>query len=157
MSGFVNQTSEVCQPEYTITVTNEQARVLAQATEVLARLGIGQFRDALDRLPKRKAVPEGWHDDMSLISKLLSRHMIGGVDGYHSSLGIHSKDVPETSRIAWDLYQVLRNRLAWDRAVAEGIVESIDAPRKWPEMIQVHYDEPLQVSGQPLAVIAKKK
>jgi hypothetical protein len=81
--------------------------------------------------------------------------MIGGIDGYRSSLGIRNKDVSEASRIAWDLYQVLRHRLAWDLAAAEGIVGNADSQRKWPEMMQVHYDEPSRVSEQPLALIEK--
>jgi hypothetical protein len=138
---------------YTLTVTKEQAETLILATEILARLGIGQFRDALECLPTREFLPDGWHEDMDGIGKMLSRHMIGGIDGYRSSLGIRHKDVREPSRIAWDLYQVLRHRLAWDRAAKGGIVESANAPRKWPEMMQVHYDEPMKVSDQPLAIV----
>lgn len=138
---------------YTLEVTEVQARVLVQATEVLARLGIGQFRDALDCLPTRERVHDGWHTDMDVIGKILAHHMIGGVDGYTRSLSVHSVDVSETSRIAWDLYQVLRHRLAWDRAVAEGVIESADAPRKWHKMFGVHYDEPSKVSEQPLATM----
>ena len=138
---------------YTLTVTTAQAETLILATEILARLGIGQFRDALERLPTREFMPDGWHEDMDSIGKILSRHMIGGIDGYYSNLGIHHKDVREPSRIAWDLYQVLRHRLAWDRAAKEGIVESANAQRKWPEMMQVHYDEPMKVSDQPLALV----
>lgn len=138
---------------YTLTVTKEQAETLILATEILARLGIGQFRDALECLPTREFLPDGWHEDMDGIGKMLSRHMIGGIDGYRSSLGIRHKDVREPSRIAWDLYQVLRHRLAWDHAAKGGIVESANAPRKWPEMMQVHYDEPMKVSDQPLAIV----
>ncbi|MDD2663996.1 MAG: hypothetical protein PHD19_09570 [Dechloromonas sp.] len=138
---------------YTLTVTKEQAQTLIQATEILARLGIGQFRDALECLPTREFLPEGWSEDMDSIGQLLSRHMIGGIDGYRSSLGIHHNDVRKEAKIAWDLYQVLRHRLSWDRAVREGIVESADSPRKWPEMMQTHYDEPMKVSDQPLAIV----
>lgn len=138
---------------YTMTVTKEQAQTLIQATEILARLGIGQFRDALECLPTREFLPDGWHEDMDSIGRILSRHMIGGIDGYRSSLGIHHKDVRKEAQTAWDLYQVLRHRLAWDRAVREGIVESADSPRKWPEMMQTHYDEPMKVSDQPLAIV----
>lgn len=141
---------------YTITLTDAQARVLAQATEILARLGIGQFRDALERLPKHEVAPEGWYNDLNAIGKLLATYMINNVDGYRSSLGIHDKNVSETSRIAWDLHQVLRHRLAWEHAVEVGVVESIDSPRKWPEMIQVNYDEPLKASEHPLAVMKKE-
>lgn len=63
---------------YTLTVTTAQAETLILATEILARLGIGQFRDALERLPTREFMPDGWHEDMDSIGKILSRHMIGG-------------------------------------------------------------------------------
>ena len=141
---------------YTLTLTEEQARVLTQATETLARLWMGQFSDALEHLPIREFLPDGWRDDMDSIGRMLSRHMIGGIDGYRSSLGIRHKDVAEASRIAWDLYQVMRHRLAWDRAAAAGIIESANAPRKWPEMMQVYYDEPMKVSDQPLAMVRHK-
>lgn len=143
------------EPSYTLTLTLRQAQVLQQATEVLARLGIGQFRDALERLPLKEGAPQGWHQDMDDIGAMLARHTISGVDGWHSSLSILGGDTPESSKIAWDLHQVLRHRLAWDRAVAEGVVASADAPRRWPEMTQVSYDTPLRASSQPLATLAK--
>lgn len=138
---------------YSLTMTKEQAETLSKATEILARLGIGQFRDALECLPLSEFLPNGWQEDISRIGNMLSRHMICGVDGSGSSLGIHHKDVNAMSKIAWDLHQVLRHRLAWDKAVKNGVVESVDSPRKWPEMMQVFYDEPMKASVQPLAVV----
>ena len=140
---------------YTLTLTEKQAETLMIASEVLARLGIGQFRDALEWLPRREAYPEGWHNDMAAIGMILSRHMIGRVNGYHSDLGIHNDDVHPTPKIAWDLYQVIRHRLAWDKAVAEGVVDSPDSPRNWTAMLGVHYDEPMKSSAEPLAEIRR--
>jgi hypothetical protein len=144
------------EPSYTLTLTLRQAQVLQQATEVLARLGIGQFRDALECLPLKEVAPPGWHQDMDDIGAMLARHTISGVDGWRSSLSFLGGATPELSKIAWDLHQVLRRRLAWDRAVAEGLVASADAPRRCPEMMQVSYDDaPLRASSQPLATLAK--
>ena len=42
-----------------------------------------------------------------------------------------------------------------DLAAAEGTVGSADSKRKWPEMMQVHYDEPSRVSEQPLALMRR--
>lgn len=131
---------------YILTITERQAETLIQATEVLARLGMGQFRDALGYLPTREYIPEGWHEDMDTIGGILSRHM-------DSTLGIRHRDVRESSKIAWDLHQVLRHRLAWDNAVRNGVIESVETPRKWPDMMQVFYDDPMRVSNQPLATI----
>lgn len=135
---------------YTLTLTEQQARTLSIACEVLARLGIGQFRDALEWLPTTEWRPNGWNEDMEIVSMILCKYMPDKVDGYRSSLGIHHKDVAKEAKIAWDLYQVIRHRLAWDRAIAEGIVKPGEQ-RKWPEMMQVHYDTPSKVSTEPLA------
>ena len=140
---------------YTLTLTEKQAETLMIASEVLARLGIGQFRDALEWLPTRDTCREGWHDDMTAIGRMLSRYMIGVVDGYQTSLGIRNDDVRPAPKIAWDLYQVIRHRLSWDKAVADGVIDSPDSPRNWPVMLGVHYDEPMETSAEPLAEIRR--
>ena len=55
---------------YTLTINKDQAQVLTKATEILARLGIGQFRDALECLPT--------HEFLSLIhiSEPTRRHHV---------------------------------------------------------------------------------
>lgn len=133
---------------YTLTITDRQARVLSMACEVLARLGMGQFKDALDHLPEAKNRDWSvWHDDMEQISRILSKHMPGGIDGIRSSTGISNTD--EEARTAWDLHAVIRHRLDWDRAIAEGVTDG--TKREWPAMMQVSYDEPMKHSEEPLA------
>lgn len=141
---------------YAITITKQQAHTLSIACEILARLGIGQFRDALEWLPVKQWRAPGWNEDMDTIGRILSSHMIGNIDGYRSNLGMHHKDVCKTAQIAWDMYQVIRHQLAWDRAIAEGTVNPGE-PRKWPEMMQVHYDTPSKVSTEPLATMERKQ
>lgn len=139
---------------YTLTVTETQAAAISRACEIVARLGIGQFRDALEQLPTVDFLPEGWHDDMQRIGEILSRHMIGGIDGYRSSMGIHADAVDESARILFDVHRVIRHRLSWQRAVDSGIVPSLDSPRDWSRMLGVHFDEPSPVaSKEPLAQI----
>ena len=126
---------------YTLTITERQARVLSMACEVLARLGMGQFKDALEHLPEAKQRDwSAWHDDMEQISRILSKHMPGGID-------ISNAD--EEARTARDLHAVIRHRLAWDRAKAEGVTDG--TKREWPAMMQVSYDEPMKYSEEPLA------
>ena len=138
---------------YTLTITERQARVLSMACEVLARLGVGQFKDALEHLPLRTQNLDwsAWHDDMEQISRILSKHMPGGIDGIRSSTGISNAD--EEARTAWDLHAVIRHRLAWDRAIAEGVTDG--TKREWPAMMQVSYDEPMKYSEEPLAKMEK--
>ena len=52
---------------YTLNITRQQALTLQVACEVLARLGLGQFRDALEHLPTSEWRPEGWNEDMDVI------------------------------------------------------------------------------------------
>lgn len=140
---------------YIIELTEQQAQTIAQACEILARLGIGQFRDALEQLPTTAFRPYGWNEDMETIGRMLSKHTISNVDGWHSSLGIHHAKVHEKAKDAWDLYQVIRHRLSWDRAIAEGITDG--KSRNWSGgMMGVNYDEPHKTSAQPLASIKEQ-
>ena len=135
---------------YTFTITDQQARVLSTACEVLARLGIGQFEDALRHLPQRDGIDwSAWHADMRAIGATLSQHMPHGIDGHRSNLGIHNADPAAQS--AWDLHQVIRHRLAWDRATAEGVTDG--RTRRWPAMMAVSYDTPHHVGNEPLATM----
>lgn len=137
---------------YTITVTESQARILSMACETLAHLGMGQFKDALQMLPHKERIDwTAWHDDMDYISKILSNHMPHGIDGIRSSVGINNAS--RESQAAWDLHAVIRHRLAWDRAIAEGVTDGTE--RKWPEMMQVSYDDPMKYSDEPLAKMEK--
>ena len=141
--------------QYTLTVTETQAQVLIQALEVMARLGIGQFRDALDMLPLKEHRPPGWNADVDAIGRILSKYMIGGVEGYRSSLGISNEATSPLAKSAWDMYQVIRHRLSWDRAVEDGTIASVDAPRDWSKMFGVHYDSPMRTGPEPLAKIER--
>jgi hypothetical protein len=65
--------------------------------------------------------------------------------------------VSERAKTAWDLYQAIRYRLAWDGAVAHGVIQNANARRKWPEMMGVHYDEPMQTGKEPIAKVEEVK
>lgn len=142
------------QPTYLLEVSKEQLQVLSAASELLARLGMGQVEDALERLPLRPPADRDnarWHEDVREIRQRVAAHTIRGVDGGRF-LSIHSKDVSDSARTAWDLYQVMRNSLAWDRAAAEGVIQPGEG-RKWPQMLSTHFDAPLPVSGKALAKV----
>lgn len=138
---------------YRLTINERQAQTISKACEVLARLGMGQLDDALRELPMRGGIEwERWHDDVRSVGQILSAHMPGNIDGHSLRLGIHSEKVSEDSQIAWDLYQVIRHRIAWDRATADGITDG--TVRAWDKgMMSVIFDKPMKVSTQPLGKI----
>lgn len=138
--------------KYTIELNKRQVETIMAAMEIYARLGIGQWRDAVDALPLKPDY-DTWHDDLDAIGAILARHTKRSVNGWQSSLGISSADVAENAQIAWDVYQVIRKKLSWQRAVLEGVVESENSPRNWGKMMSVVYDDLFQVSNEPPVII----
>jgi hypothetical protein len=131
----------VASATYHLHINEAQARVISHACEVLARLGMGQYKDALECLPLREHAPDGWHEDMEGIGHILKKHttVLHGVGAYH---GITSIKTSPESKTAWDLYQVVRHRLAWD-AKPEG------------DAMSVMFDQPMKTGDQPLAWIER--
>ena len=141
---------------YTLTITEEQARALQYATDVLQRVQLGQWREIVDWLPIQKPIDYNeLHQDQRIIGAILSKHMIDNIDGGASSLGIGHPDLPKENGVLYDLHCVIRKKLAWERAVEQGIIESEDSERKWPEMMQVCYDDPMKWGSEPLAVMER--
>ncbi len=137
---------------YTVTLTERQLQVLSNMSEIVSRAGMGQVEDVLECLPLKPASEmdfEQWHEDVRLITSILSKHTVEPVSNGRF-LGIQNEKVPESARIAWDMYQVFRHRLGWDRAVEHGLIESIHSPRNWSQMMTVNYDDPMQSSKEPL-------
>jgi hypothetical protein len=135
--------------KYKVELTERQLATLSSAAELVARLGIGQYRDAFNWLPIRSDISwSDYHADVDAIGDIISKYT-------SSDLGVSNPDTSSTSKIAWDLYQSFRRELAWDRAVDDGIIESRNSPRDWSKMMGVHYDAPMKTSEEPLAVVEK--
>jgi hypothetical protein len=69
---------------------------------------------------------------------------------------LYHQDGRQLHQVSWDLHQVIRHRLAWDRAYRDGIVKPGDA-RDWNQMMGVLYDEPLPMGDEPLAKIERSE
>lgn len=129
---------------YTITVTETQAHVIEQACEVLCRLGMGQLDIPLAFLPGEVGLDRAWE-----IERMLSTET--GL-GAHSYYGIYNDKVTPTAKRAADIYHVIRHRLSWDRAIANGVIKEGER-RDWSKMMGVHYDEPMNIAGEALVTI----
>jgi hypothetical protein len=136
-----------------ISVTKLQANIIKDALDIYLRLGIGQFRPALEKLPQKKLFDPLWHEDLLLIGKILSNHMIDNVDGWQRHLSISNKDVDIAAKIAWEMYQVIRNHMAWDAAIKSGIVTDMDSERNWDKMVSNAYDKPYRITSEPMVEI----
>lgn len=134
--------------KYHIELTEKQLQALNAACEVCARFKVGQPGIAVDML----AITDGAgrsinsyaleHQLDALIKPLMGLDM-------NASFGAGQFDDAD---VLFDLHEVLRHRLAWDKAVADGLTLP-GLPRKWPEMMTVNYDEPMHWGTEPLATV----
>ena len=143
---------------YTLTITEKQARALMDACELLSRIQGGQIREAFDYLPLKKDIDWSvYHEIQDELTRRMPEILEDGIDGWSSSFGVGHPELPESHDIAWDLYQVIRHKLSWERAVDDGVIESENSPRKWTEMMGVNYDPPMKWSNEPLAKMERVK
>jgi hypothetical protein len=141
---------------YQMTVTKEQLQVISNACNVLARLQLGQWDIMFDELPVQKELDyEKYHQIKDTLRQMMPMILAGGMDGLHSSYGVANPNLPRENGVAFDLRDVIRHKLSWEDAVEKGIIESEDAPRKWPEMMYVNYDPPMKWGDEKLATITR--
>ena len=141
---------------YTLEVNETQLKVIMAATELLGRVTGGQWQEMIDWLPLK--TPTDWcavHDDVDTMTTILSNHMKDNIDGRSAAFGVGSPKCHEYHDVAYDIKKTIEHKLSWERAVEEGVVESEDSPRKYPEMLYVNYDKPMNFSGQPLPKITR--
>ena len=130
---------------YTLTITENQARLIAQALELVSRVQMGQWPEFIDWLPHRHLFD--WHDLREKLQPVMSEHFRKAkpegcqyaIDGWGSHYGIYSEFIPDTARVAWDLQKVIQHRLAWDRNPEGGFT--------------VDFDKPAHAGKEPLAII----
>jgi len=125
----------VMMSKYTLTLTARQAAEISSACEIVARLQMGQVDMAVRELPGDH--PKDY-DSLREIQQMIERLVPAKIERGDS--------------IAWDLYQVIRHRLAWDRAIERGEIEKGER-RNWSIMMGVSFDDPMKMGDEPLAVI----
>jgi hypothetical protein len=109
--------------KYSLEVTEKQSEVLCAALEMYSRVQTGQFW----------AMAEPWYfnhdnhrqlyDALDALKPIIFPELPH--NGYH---GIHSPKVADEAQMAWDIQQVIRHRLAWDKTPEGGIGVSFHDP-----------------------------
>ena len=94
---------------YTLTLTEDQARALSNAAELVTRLHMGQ----LDCLRDFNKYP---NDNLDEIYRRLDelRELMGLIPpgcGKNAFYGITSSEIPNTSRTLFDIHQVIRHEI----------------------------------------------
>lgn len=122
-----------------IVMDETQARVVSEALELYSRVHLGQL-DELPRVTRRAYIDEktGQKVDMRTVVyyiECLKNALFPELDK-NEYYGIYSDKISDRAKISFDVYQCLRNALAWHFTPDGGIT--------------VDFDEPLAVSQHPL-------
>lgn len=118
--------------KYKIEVNEEQAKAISIACEIGARIGMYQLHDICRLLPYIS--DEDKQKQEEIYKKFWDMYL-----KYSREMNNYQK--PEISNILWDIYQVIRHRIAWDN-------EPDSSPIKG-----VCFDKPFKTSECDLATI----
>jgi hypothetical protein len=119
---------------YQLLLTQQQAKAIIAALDLYSRIGQGQLQEIAQVIRKNEGIPTERIDAVASIAREAASTLM-------INFGIFSDKLNDIFRVAWDLQQVIRNRLAWDNKPTGGI--------------QVDFDDPLRSSQEQLAVIKK--
>lgn len=114
--------------KYKIELTEKQFIVLSNALELYGRIGMGQFEEILNWKFK-------WNNTDTYINNFIRSSLtfikcaLTGLE-WNAYRGIASEEVPEDCKISYDIYQVIRNKIAWTNNPEGGILASFDKPMK---------------------------
>ena len=117
---------------YTLTVTEPQAALIRDACELLARVNMGQIDAVVYEASLRIENHFDLHAAHAIATQLADVIWPDGVQKHCAR-----------SNTAWDMYQVVRHRIAHDHL----------APGAQPDRTCVIYREPRRTGPEPLAAI----
>ena len=134
---------------YNLTLTETQLRTVQKALDCYSRIGMGQCGTAITDHPDvirrifedSDNAPGIW--DVSCGIDVMIKSMVFTELTQGSFHGIRSEHIDESNRVAYDILQVIRHRLAWDNH------------KEGDRTIYVSYDRPLKTSGEPLPNIGE--
>ncbi len=122
--------------KYDVTLTEAQVSVISMACELVGRLRLGQFYDIVWKVyPETMGSGTVDHEKLRTLFEEISLEL-------RKRRGHSGSDADWTNdaRTAWDIHQVFRHRLSWDKNPAGNFMN-------------VDFDSPLPMSQEPLAKI----
>lgn len=108
----------------------EEGDILVEALDFYSRIGIGQLNEIGSILSLYDAIKIDYSKSEEIFAKM--KLEIFNLQS-NEFFGIFHKKVPDFYKVAWDLKQVIRHRLAWDSNPKGGIGVSFDVPFKSSE------------------------
>ena len=134
--------------KYNLTVNETQLNVMVAALEMYSRVGCGQLGPAVTSHPDVVKRSEDCNFSQTL-DCLFRQNVYTDLLPYANRYyGIFAPSIDSSNRVAWDMMQVVRNRLAWDRL-------GNPPERDWDIMFGVEYDNVFVSSSEEVPVITK--
>lgn len=112
-------------PKYRIDVNEEQAKIISLALDAFSRMEAGQLELVFGMIPWK------YYENLELAEPTLKELQLLLTGKQIGNLGIGN--VSNSARIAYDLHQVIRHRLAWDNEPNGGMGVFFDPPKKWSD------------------------
>lgn len=122
-------------------LNEKQANVIKDALEFYSRIQMGQF-DEIDNLMSDTWKRRLSHEQAKYLESQLHHIYFPELHPF-SYYGIFSAELPEDAKISWDIFQVLRNKMAWHRCPGGGITVDFDKPlpASNEELVRVRIEE----------------
>lgn len=112
--------------KYQLTLSEEHMQILWDALELYSRIHMGQWGECVTH----SQVPVGlMHECQKEIEKIAEKFEATPYPG--ASYGVLSKELPIEARLAFDMQQVVRHHLSWDRHPVGGMGIHFDKPSHW--------------------------
>jgi hypothetical protein len=107
---------------YQVNITEKQAQVLINALDLYSRIGMGQLAEVVNILRQNIMGELGNKQEILFeIDRLTRAASACWMNGSGDYYGIANNKISDVFRVAWDLQQVIRYRLAWDRKPEGGM------------------------------------
>lgn len=116
---------------YQLIINAEQAKVISAALESYSRMMVGQIGYALEPLTFQQ-MKNGKDINHKKLRELCDEVKATLTDFSHpgASYGIHSEEVDDSARVAYDIKKVIEHRLSYDRKPEGGPTLNFDIPNK---------------------------
>lgn len=127
------------EPRYVLEVSQKQARIIDEAVDLYSRIGMGQLSELLYYFPARfngGQRTEKFSQNRDEAEHLLVRikELIGNLPSGHHYHSIADPDINDAFRVAYDIRQVVRHFLAWERVPGGGYNRDFDEPMRLSQL-----------------------
>jgi hypothetical protein len=137
---------------YQVTMNEKQVMLLSYVSECTSRWLAGQPDMMIEMLGNKDGeMAFQDHEDKDAVCNLIKKQM--GINDGSSSWNMPKS---EDTNLLWDIYQVFRHRISWDKAIEKGIIKEGEC-RNFSEMFGVSYDEPMRRGSEFLCTIKEIK